>query len=151
VYNSAAFPWPVCDFPHLKYPLNEFKEENAAEEQRCLDLADHVMKTNPVKVVGMIVEPIQAEGGDNHASPDFFRRLRAIAKKNNVAFIVDEVQTGCGSTGKFWAHEHWELEDAPDVVCHIVILLYVFSLCAFSNSFDVATLSLACMCMCIFV
>jgi glutamate-1-semialdehyde aminotransferase len=42
-------------------------------------------------VVGLIVEPIQAEGGDNHASPHFFRQLRAITKQYGVAFIVDEV------------------------------------------------------------
>jgi 4-aminobutyrate aminotransferase/(S)-3-amino-2-methylpropionate transaminase len=33
-----------------------------------------------------------------------------------VCFIVDEVQTGGGTTGKMWAHEHWELEQAPDIV-----------------------------------
>jgi 4-aminobutyrate aminotransferase-like enzyme len=45
-------------------------------------------------VAGVIVEPIQSEGGDNHASPAFFQRLRALTKKNNIILIVDEVQTG---------------------------------------------------------
>jgi len=70
----------------------------------------------PTKIAGMIVEPIQAEGGDNYGSPQFFRKLRSLAKKFNVSFIVDEVQTGVGSTGKFWAHEHWALEEPPDIV-----------------------------------
>jgi len=64
----------------------------------------------------MIVEPIQAEGGDNWASPNFFRQLRSLAKKHHVFFIVDEVQTGVATTGKFWAHEHWNLVDPPDAV-----------------------------------
>jgi 4-aminobutyrate aminotransferase/(S)-3-amino-2-methylpropionate transaminase len=45
-------------------------------------------------VAAVIVEPIQSEGGDNHASPAFFRGLRDITKKHNVVMIVDEVQTG---------------------------------------------------------
>lgn len=48
-------------------------------------------------VAGLIVEPIQAEGGDNHASPAFFQRLRDITKKHGVVMIVDEVQTGKNS------------------------------------------------------
>lgn len=51
-------------------------------------------------MAGLVVEPVQAEGGDNHASPAFFRGLRALTKKHGVAMIVDEVQTGVGPTGK---------------------------------------------------
>ncbi|EPQ11868.1 4-aminobutyrate aminotransferase, mitochondrial [Myotis brandtii] len=67
-------------------------------------------------VAGIIVEPIQSEGGDNHASDDFFRKLRDISRKHGCAFLVDEVQTGGGCTGKFWAHEHWGLDDPADVM-----------------------------------
>ena len=51
-----------------------------------------VYRHSPVAAV--IVEPIQSEGGDNHASAAFFQGLRAITKKHNVLLIVDEVQTG---------------------------------------------------------
>merc|ERR1719473_2426629 len=64
----------------------------------------------------MIVEPVQSEGGDEHATKDFFRELQAICKESDVCFIVDEVQTGVGVTGKMWAHEHWGLDESPDVV-----------------------------------
>ncbi len=57
-------------------------------------------------------EPIQGEGGDNSASPAFFRGVQACAKRHGAAFIVDEVQTGVATTGKFWAHEHWNLRHA---------------------------------------
>ena len=65
---------------------------------------------------GVIVERAQAEGGDNHASADFFQKLRALTKSRGVRMIEDEVQTGCGSSGTFWAHEAWNLEHPPDVV-----------------------------------
>lgn len=125
--DIPAFEWPVASFPRLQYPLQDHQEENAAEEARCLEEVDRLLQENHAnetplsskgagRVAGMIVEPIQAEGGDNHASPAFFRGLRDLATKHGIAFIVDEVQTGGGSTGKFWAHEHWELENPPDIV-----------------------------------
>jgi len=64
----------------------------------------------------ILVEPVQAEGGDHHGSPEFFRSLQKICSKHGIVFMVDEVQTGAGPTGKFWAHEHWDLPEAPDLV-----------------------------------
>ena len=64
----------------------------------------------------VIVEPIQAEGGDNQASPQFFRRLQKICKEHNVALIVEEVQTAFGPNGQFWAHESWDLPSPADMV-----------------------------------
>ncbi|CAM6001219.1 unnamed protein product [Sphagnum balticum] len=58
----------------------------------------------------------QAEGGDYAASHDFFRKLQQICKRLNMAFIVDEIQTGVGATGKWWAHEYWNLPEPPDFV-----------------------------------
>ena len=67
-------------------------------------------------VAALIVEPVQAEGGDRHAPASFFRGLRQLCLDHGVAFIVDEVQTGTGATGTMWAHEQWELETPPDMV-----------------------------------
>ncbi|PIG87885.1 hypothetical protein AARAC_000864 [Aspergillus arachidicola] len=89
---------------------------DAQEEQRCLQETERLIKEWHNPVAAVVVEPIQSEGGDNHASPAFFRGLREITKRNNVLFIVDEVQTGVGATGKFWAHDHWNLETPPDMV-----------------------------------
>lgn len=117
--DIPSFDWPIAPFPRLKYPLEEFVKENQEEEARCLEeVEDLIVKYRKKKktVAGIIVEPIQSEGGDNHASDDFFRKLRDIARKHGCAFLVDEVQTGCGVTGKFWAHQHWGLEDPADVV-----------------------------------
>lgn len=114
--DIPAFDWPQAPFPMLKYPLHEFEAENAAEEARCLAETERLIKEWHAPPAAVVVEPVQSEGGDNHASPSFFRGLRDLTKKHNVLFIVDEVQTGVGATGKFWAHEHWNLSSPPDMV-----------------------------------
>ena len=111
------FEWPVAPFPLLKYPLDdpENMKINAAEEARCLAETEETLNKHS-NIAAMIIEPIQAEGGDNHASNDFFCKLRDMASRKNVLFIVDEVQTGGGITGKMWGHEHWGLSEPPDIV-----------------------------------
>ncbi|KAF9583916.1 hypothetical protein BGW38_008131, partial [Lunasporangiospora selenospora] len=115
--DIPAFPnWVSAPFPSLKYPLEHYEAENDEEEARCLEQVEENIKKSKVPIVAMIVEPIQSEGGDNHASASFFRALREITKEHNILMIVDEVQTGVGPTGHFWAHEEWGLETPPDIV-----------------------------------
>lgn len=115
--DIPAFSWPVAPFPRLKYPLNEYAAENAQEENECLELFEGIIKSYPPhKIAAIIVEPVQSEGGDNHASPAFFNGLREITTKHEILMIVDEVQTGVGASGKFWAHEHWNMTQPPDMV-----------------------------------
>jgi 4-aminobutyrate aminotransferase/(S)-3-amino-2-methylpropionate transaminase len=114
--DIPSFDWPQAPFPRLKYPLDEHVDENQAEEQRCLDEVERLITTWRFPVAALIVEPIQSEGGDNHASPSFFQGLRRLTQKHGIVMIADEVQTGFGATGKFWGHEHWELDSPPDIV-----------------------------------
>ena len=114
--DIPAFDWPQASFPMLKYPLEQFEAENAAEVKRCLEETEDVIKTFHNPVAAIVIEPVQAEGGDNHAPPAFFQGLRDITKRHNVLMIVDEVQTGVGATGRFWAHDHWKLDTPPDMV-----------------------------------
>lgn len=114
--DIPAFDWPQATFPLLKYPLEEHVEENRKAEQDSLAEVEHLLTTWHLPPCAVIVEPIQSEGGDNHASPAFFQGLRDVTKKHGVLLIVDEVQTGVGATGKFWAHEHWNLSTPPDMV-----------------------------------
>lgn len=86
--------WPVLPFP-----------EGKQDETRCLELVEKTLKGN--RVAALIIEPILSEGGDLHASPAFFRGLRELTRRYQVAMICDEVQTGVGATGRFWAHEYW--------------------------------------------
>jgi 4-aminobutyrate aminotransferase/(S)-3-amino-2-methylpropionate transaminase len=114
--DIPAFDWPQAPFPMLKYPLEEHVRENEEEEARCLAETERLITEFHHPPAAVVVEPVQSEGGDNHASASFFRGLRDLTKKLNVLMIVDEVQTGVGATGKFWAHEHWGLTSPPDMV-----------------------------------
>lgn len=116
--DIPAFNWPVAPFPALKYPLDQHKQENHEEEERCLAEFERIIKQDwkPHQIAAIIVEPVQSEGGDNHASPAFFQGLRDITAHHEILMIVDEVQTGVGASGKFWAHEHWNLTSPPDMV-----------------------------------
>ncbi|HYO23816.1 MAG TPA: aspartate aminotransferase family protein [Lacipirellulaceae bacterium] len=62
----------------------------------------------------ILVEPIQGEGGIRIAGADFLQGLRSIADENGLVLIFDEVQTGCGRTGRWFAHQHFGVE--PDVM-----------------------------------
>ena len=66
-------------------------------------------------VAGILVEPIQGEGGYLVPPPGFFPALRALCDRHKILMIVDEVQSGVGRTGKWWAIEHFGVE--PDIVC----------------------------------
>jgi 4-aminobutyrate aminotransferase/(S)-3-amino-2-methylpropionate transaminase len=114
--DIPAFDWPQAPFPTLKYPLSDHESENRREEQRCLDETERLIKEYHNPPCAVVIEPVQSEGGDNHATPFFFRGLRELTKKHDILYIVDEVQTGVGATGKFWAHEHWGLSSPPDMV-----------------------------------
>lgn len=112
--DIPAFDWPQAPFPALKYPLEKYEAENKAEEERCLRVLEETISSYPTKVAAVIVEPVQSEGGDNHASPAFFQGIRDITKKHDVIMIVDEVQTGGGGSGKMWLHEHYGI--VPDIM-----------------------------------
>ncbi|KAJ8613054.1 hypothetical protein MRB53_037106 [Persea americana] len=65
-------------------PLEQYEAENAAEEARCLAEVERLIVEYPSPPAAVVVEPIQSEGGDNHASPAFFRGLREITTKHDV-------------------------------------------------------------------
>ncbi|MGH2662137.1 MAG: 4-aminobutyrate--2-oxoglutarate transaminase [Actinomycetota bacterium] len=69
---------------------------------------------DPETVAAAIVEPIQGEGGFVVPSPDFLSGLQEICRRHGILTIADEIQTGCGRTGRFLASEHFGLE--PDLV-----------------------------------
>ncbi len=109
------FRWPRVDNPKLRFPVTaEVERDVAAAEQRALEQVRKAFEDNPDDIAAIIVEPIQAEGGDNHFRPGFLQALERIADESECFFIVDEVQTGIGLTGKMWAHEHFGL--TPDAL-----------------------------------
>src|SRR5262249_8994835 len=56
-------------------------------------------------VAAIVIEPIQAEGGDHHFRPEFLVALKKVAHEHDALLVFDEVQTGVGLTGRFWGHE----------------------------------------------
>ncbi len=66
-------------------------------------------------VAGIIIEPIQGEGGFNPAPASFLRELRALCDENGILLICDEIQSGIARTGRMWAFEHADI--VPDVIC----------------------------------
>ncbi len=70
---------------------------------------------DPEEVAGIVIEPIQGEGGYVPAPRLFLQELQGITRKHGILLIMDEVQSGMGRTGKWWASEHAEVE--PDILC----------------------------------
>lgn len=109
------FPWPRLENPKLTFPATaQALRDVAALEQRSLEQLRKAFEDFGDDIAGIIIEPIQGEGGDNHFRPEFIQALKTIADSTNCFFIVDEVQTGVALTGRFWAHEHYGVE--PDAL-----------------------------------
>jgi len=75
---------------------------------------ENALHKNPNQVACLIIEPIQAEGGDNHFRKEFFKKLRQLCDDHEILLILDEVQTGLAMTGKMWAYQHYDI--VPDVI-----------------------------------
>ncbi len=104
-------PYPYCyrcPFNH-SYPQCNY---------RCIDFIDEQVLQKyvpPEEVAAFVFEPIQGEGGYVVPPPEYFQRLKKLAEKYGLLLIADEIQSGMGRTGKWWAIEHWKIE--PDIIC----------------------------------
>ncbi len=110
------FDWPRITNPHLSFPLDENILINVKEEEKkAINEIKEAIKNNLNDIAGLIIEPIQGEGGDHHFRGDFFKELKKLSLEHDFLLIYDEVQTGIGITGKMWAHEHFE-DCQPDII-----------------------------------
>ncbi|MER5768600.1 aspartate aminotransferase family protein [Streptomyces sp. NPDC001985] len=103
----------VAPFPHA-FRLGMSEEEAVEHALRGLD---HVLATvsAPSETAAMFVEPVLGEGGYVPAPAGFLAGLRERADRHGILLVVDEIQTGFGRTGKFWAHQH-SAGVVPDVL-----------------------------------
>jgi L-lysine 6-transaminase len=109
------FDWPRIEAPFMSFPLtDEGLKKLEADEAACLRGIRNFLSERPHEIAGLIIESIMGEGGDRHFRPEFFQALRQLCNEEEVFFIVDEVQSGIGMTGKFWAYEHYGIE--PDAI-----------------------------------
>ncbi len=109
------FDWPRIINPKLSFPTSDQVLEDVKKiEEIALAQIEMAVKQYRGDIAGLIIEPIQGEGGDNHFRPEFMGTLRALADKHEFLLIFDEIQSGIGITGKMWAYEHYGVE--PDII-----------------------------------
>ncbi len=105
---------------HIRYP-DVYRSGSDDPQKFALDCArfieENLFKTTlaPEEVAAIFVEPIQGEGGYVVAPTVFMQELRRICDRHGILFVLDEVQSGMGRTGKWWAVEHTGVQ--PDIVC----------------------------------
>jgi 4-aminobutyrate aminotransferase len=105
---------------HVRYP-DVYRGDSQDPEKFALNCArfieDKLFKTTlpPEEVAAIFVEPIQGEGGYVVAPTVFMQELRRICDRHGILLVVDEVQSGVGRTGKWWAVEHTGVQ--PDILC----------------------------------
>lgn len=114
--HFPQFDWPRIPAPGIVFPQTKENEGDLIERERAaLKLAARAFEQRPHDIAAILLEPIQGEGGDTHFRPEFLRGLRKLADENDAMLIYDEVQTGLGLTGKWWAFEHSDV--VPDILC----------------------------------
>jgi len=107
------FDWPRIISPKITFPLAKNLDEVIKLEKQAIDEINTAIRNNPDDIAALIIEPIQCEGGDNFFRKEFFEELRNITLENDIMLMFDEVQTGFGITGKFWASEYYV---EPDII-----------------------------------
>jgi L-lysine 6-transaminase len=109
------FDWPRIPCPAIRHPLHDHEQAVAEAERRAVDAAQRAFDERADDIAAILIEPIQGEGGDHHFRAEFLRELRRLADEREALLIFDEVQTGLGITGKWWAYQHFDVQ--PDVIC----------------------------------
>jgi L-lysine 6-transaminase len=108
------FDWPRIDVPAIIHPLSDHLAEVITAEEHALRQAERAFADHPHDIAAFIAEPIQGEGGDNHMRPEFLQAMLRLVHSHDALFILDEVQTGVGTTGTPWAYQQLGIQ--PDVV-----------------------------------
>ena len=110
----------VAGVTHVPYPDMYHRPAGTDAKQYAVDCArfieEKLFKTTlpAEEVAAIFVEPFQGEGGYLPAPPEFLRELRRICDENDILLVCDEVQSGSGRTGKWWAVEHSGVH--PDII-----------------------------------
>jgi 4-aminobutyrate aminotransferase len=105
---------------HAHYPNTYRGTFGNNPEHAAADALDYIQSTlfkrivDPEDVAGIVVEPIQGEGGYLPAPAEFLQGLQTLCHEHGIMLIMDEVQSGMGRTGKWWACEHSNVE--PDII-----------------------------------
>ncbi|MBD3290325.1 aminotransferase class III-fold pyridoxal phosphate-dependent enzyme, partial [candidate division KSB1 bacterium] len=113
------FHWFRVEPPILFFDNNgniSNHEEVSKQQQQAIDEIKSILRQHADDIAAFVIEPIQCEGGDRHLPEGFFTELRSLTEENDILLIYDEVQTGCGTTGKIWGHQHFGADARPDLI-----------------------------------
>ncbi|MDP6104251.1 MAG: 4-aminobutyrate--2-oxoglutarate transaminase [Gammaproteobacteria bacterium] len=110
-YKNGYGPFPN-DIYHAPYPI----EYHGISVDESIKYLSNIFKVSiePEKIAAIIIEPVQGEGGFYEAPKGFLQKLRDICDQYGILLIVDEIQTGFGRTGSFFASEKHNIE--PDLI-----------------------------------
>jgi 4-aminobutyrate aminotransferase len=106
---------------HIPYPNSYRCPYGNPSPCTCVESAEFLEReifkrlVDPSEVAAIFIEPIQGEGGYVPAPREFLLELQRICRKHGILLVCDEVQSGMGRTGKWWASEHAGIE--PDILC----------------------------------
>lgn len=118
IYFSGAFHGRTAaavactDNPKIIAPVNQ-SENFVKLPFNDLEALENEFKTNP-DIAGVIVEGIQGVGGVQIPTTEFLHKIQELCNENNAVFIADEIQSGFGRSGKFFAHQHANV--TPDII-----------------------------------
>ncbi|MEZ4227005.1 MAG: L-lysine 6-transaminase, partial [Polyangiaceae bacterium] len=114
--HFPKFDWPRIPAPAIHFPRTaESEADLETRERAALAAATRAFDELGHDIAAILLEPIQGEGGDNHFRAQFLQGLRRLADEREAMLIFDEVQTGLGLTGTWWAYEHFDV--LPDILC----------------------------------
>ena len=106
---------------HIPYPNSYRCPYGNPSPCTCVEAATFLERevfkrlVDPEEVAAVFIEPIQGEGGYVPAPKEFLLELQRICRKHGILLVCDEVQSGMGRTGKWWACDHSGIE--PDILC----------------------------------
>jgi 4-aminobutyrate aminotransferase len=110
---SGVFHMPFPDTYRGTYGIRP--EHASADSLSYLENELFRRRVDPEEVAGIFIEPVQGEGGYLPAPAEFLQGLQRICRKHGIMLVADEVQSGMGRTGKWWASDHAGIE--PDIIC----------------------------------
>ena len=117
--SSRMSPFKVGfrPFPTEIYRVPFPDDYHGVSRLQAINAIEQLLKTDadPDSIGAVIFEPVQGEGGYNIIDDEFLHCLREFCDRHNIVLIADEIQTGCGRTGKMFACEHFDV--APDLTC----------------------------------
>ncbi|HBG46351.1 MAG TPA: aspartate aminotransferase family protein [Deltaproteobacteria bacterium] len=123
-------PYPYCFRCHMGM-------ERGSCATECFEYLEKILKyqITPEEVACMVIEPLLGEGGYIVPPADFMRKVRELCSRHGILLIADEVQSGFGRTGRWFASEHFDLE--PDIIVMAKGIASGFPLSAFGASADI--------------